>query len=398
MTKLHDLHTLGQSIWLDFISRDLLEDGALQRLVDQGLRGLTSNPTIFEKAISESPTYDADIARLAASGADAFAIYDAISQADIAAAADILRPVYDASAGADGLVSIEVSPDLAHDTGGTLAEARRLWRSLDRPNIMIKVPATTQGVSAIAQLIREGINVNATLMFSLTHYYAVAYAYIDGLERRLRDGNDLHRVASVASFFVSRIDSAVDKQLAARGNTELQGKIAIANARLAYAWFQEICTGSRWQTLAAAGARVQRPLWASTSAKNPSYSDVLYVDTLIGPHTVNTLPLTTIAAVLDHTVVARTVDRDVDQARAQISALADLGIDFDQVTADLQVAGVRAFADSFHSLLNYHLLPRRLPLTFQPSTCQPLTPTACASKLQPPLLSSALLATSPIAN
>ncbi|RME86402.1 MAG: transaldolase [Caldilineae bacterium] len=351
MTKLHEIYQLGQSIWLDFISRDILNDGTLDRLIDAGIRGVTSNPTIFDKAISGSDTYDETIAPLAAAGKDAFAIYDAISRADVGAAADRLRPLYDESDGGDGFVSIEVSPDLAYDTQGTVAEARRLWQLLDRPNIMIKVPATAEGIPAIRRLISEGINVNATLMFSLRDYDNVAFAYIEGLEERARRGEPLERVASVASFFVSRIDGVVDKQLAERGNTELQGKIAIANAKLAYARFKEVFSGDRWKALEAKGARYQRPLWASTSTKNPAYSDVLYLDNLIGPHTVNTLPLKTIEAALDHAVVARTVDRDVAEARAQIAALADLGIDFDQVTADLQKAGVKSFADSFHSLL-----------------------------------------------
>ncbi|NOX63357.1 MAG: transaldolase [Chloroflexi bacterium] len=353
MTTLHDYYQqFGQSIWLDFISQDIINDGTLARLIDLGLRGVTSNPTIFDKAISGSHAYDDLLAQLVASGADTFAIYDELSRRDVAAAADAFRPLYEASEGSDGFVSIEVSPDLAYDTEGTIAEARRLWRALNRPNIMIKVPATAEGIPAIRQLISEGVNVNATLMFSLQDYDNVAFAYIEGLEQRIARGEDPGRVASVASFFVSRIDTVVDKQLAAKGVGDLQGKIAIANAKLAYQRFQQVFAGPRWDALAAKGARVQRPLWASTSTKNPAYSDVLYVDNLIGPHTVNTLPLATIEAAMDHGVLARTIDRDVEEAKAMIARLAEYGIDFDQITADLQTAGVKSFADSFHSLLD----------------------------------------------
>ncbi len=353
MSKLHQLYTdFGQSVWLDFISRDIIASGKFAELMDLGIRGVTSNPSIFNKAISGSSLYDEEIAHLARQGADAFAIYDALSRADITTAADALSDLYAESDRGDGYVSIEVNPELAYDTEGTVREARRLWRAINRPNLMIKVPATDEGIPAIRQLISEGVNVNATLMFSLADYEAVAFAYIEGLELRAAAGEDVSQVASVASFFVSRIDTQVDKALAAVGETALQGKIAIANAKLAYARFQEVFAGERWQALADKGARVQRPLWASTSTKNPAYSDVLYVENLIGPHTVNTLPLKTIEAALDHARLARTVDRDVEEARAQIAALARLGIDFDKITADLQTAGVKAFADDFHKLLD----------------------------------------------
>ena len=352
-SKLQRLYDeFGQSIWLDFISRDILASGQFQQLLDLGLRGVTSNPSIFNKAISGSALYDEDIRRLAREGADAFAIYDAISQADITAACDALLPLYEASGRGDGYVSIEVNPDLAYDTAGTVAEAKRLWASIDRPNLMVKVPATREGIPAIRELIAAGVNVNATLMFSLAHYEAVAYAYIEGLEARAANREDLSHVASVASFFVSRIDTAVDKALAAVGNVDLQGKIAVANAKLAYDRFKIVFGDARWQALADQGAQLQRPLWASTSTKNPAYSDVLYVENLIGPHTVNTLPLKTIEALLDHGRLARTVDVGVDEARAQIARLAELGIDFDQITEDLQTAGVQAFANDFHKLLD----------------------------------------------
>ncbi|HFQ95349.1 MAG TPA: transaldolase [Anaerolineae bacterium] len=352
-SKLQRLYDeFGQSIWLDFISRDIMASGQFQELIDLGLRGVTSNPSIFNKAISGSALYDEDIRRLAGEGADAFAIYDVLSQADITAACDALLPLYESSNRGDGYVSIEVNPDLAYDAEGTVAEAQRLWRSIDRPNLMVKVPATREGIPAIRRLIAAGVNVNATLMFSLRHYEAVAYAFIEGVEDRARAGEDVSHVASVASFFVSRIDTAVDKALAAVGNTELQGKIAIANAKLAYDRFKVVFGDARWQALANQGARVQRPLWASTSTKNPAYSDVLYVENLIGPHTVNTLPLHTIQALLDHGRLARTVDQGVEEARAQIARLAELGIDFDQITEDLQTAGVKAFANDFHKLLH----------------------------------------------
>ncbi len=351
MSKLHQLYNdFGQSIWLDFISRDIIASGEFARLLDLGIRGVTSNPSIFNKAISGSSLYD-EIPQLAREGADTFTIYDIISRADIVTAADSFLPLYEASHRGDGYVSIEVNPDLAYDTEGTIREARRLWQALDHPNIMIKVPATDEGITAIRQLISEGINVNATLMFSLADYDAVANAFIEGLTVRAAAGEDVSHVASVASFFVSRIDTVVDKALAAIGNTELQGKIAVANAKLAYARFQQVFTEARWQALEEQGAQVQRPLWASTSTKNPAYSDVLYLENLIGPHTVNTLPLKTIKATLDHAVLARTVDANVDEARAQIAALAELGIDLDKITADLQTAGVKAFADDFHKLL-----------------------------------------------
>lgn len=353
MSRLHELFQVhGQSIWLDFISRDLIRSGKLQALIDLGVRGVTSNPTIFDQAIGSGRGYDDDLARLAAGGATPFQAYDALSQADVAAAADLLRPLYEASDGADGFVSIEVNPDLAYDSEATVAEARRLWEALDRPNIMIKVPATPPGIVAIRRLIAEGVNVNATLMFSLAHYDAVAYAYIEGLEARAARGQDVSRVASVASFFVSRIDTVVDKALAAAGNTAWQGRVAVANAKLAYRRFGEVFSGPRWEALAARGARYQRPLWASTSTKNPAYADLHYVNPLIGPHTVNTVPLATLEAALDHVVVARTVDEGVEEAQALIAGLADLGIDFDRVTEDLQVAGVEAFARSFHHLLD----------------------------------------------
>jgi transaldolase len=343
----------GQAVWLDFIERKLLTGGGLERMVNEdGLRGVTSNPSIFQKAIEGSEAYDAQIEALISEnpGMAVDALYEAVAIEDIRAAADILVGVWKSSSKSDGFVSLEVSPHLARDTEGTIAEARRLWRRVDRPNLMVKVPATAEGIPAIEQLISEGINVNATLMFSLEDYEGVSGAYIRGLEKCDTPAS----VASVASFFVSRVDTKVDAALEAIGSDEalaLRGKAAVANAKLAYRRFLEIFHGERFAPLAARGARVQRPLWASTSTKNPDYSDVLYVDELIGPETVNTLPVATMDAFRDHGRVRTTVTEDVGAAEATLADLAGLGVDFDAVTAELQVEGVAAFADSFDKLL-----------------------------------------------
>jgi transaldolase/transaldolase/glucose-6-phosphate isomerase len=360
MSKLQQLADLGQAVWLDFIRRSLITSGQLQALVDEGLRGMTSNPTIFEKAIVGSDDYDADLERLALVGGTVEEIYEALAMTDIQAAADVLRSVYDRTGGLDGYVSLEVNPKLAHDTNGTIAEARRLFSTLDRPNVMIKVPATPAGIPAIETLIGEGLNINVTLIFSLVHYRAVAQAYITGLEKLAASGRDLAKAASVASFFVSRIDTAVDRKLEdlqspapdASGSRAVQGKIAIASAKVAYSLFGEIFAGPRWMRLAGQGARVQRPLWASTSTKNPAYPDTMYVDELIGPDTVNTMPPSTLDAFRDHGVVGRTVDSGVDEARGQLAQLAELGVELDAVTQELQDAGVAAFAASFDSMLD----------------------------------------------
>ena len=351
MTKLHELAELGQAVWLDYISRSLLTSGELQELVDQGLRVVTSNPSIFEKAIAGSGDYYEDLNRLVRDGRSVAEIYEALAMADIRSAADILRPVYEKSGGADGFVSFEVNPALAHDTEATIAEARRLFASLERPNVMIKVPATPAGLPATETLIGEGVNVNVTLIFSLDQYEAVAAAYIAGLEQLAASDGDVGKVASVASFFISRIDSAVDKALANIGSFDLQGKIAIDNAKSAYVRFRDIFSGERWQKLAAQGARVQRPLWASTSTKNPAYPDTLYVDELIGQDTVNTLPPATLEAFLDHGQVAPTVETDLDGVKARSSKLAQLGIDLDAITNKVLDEGVAAFAKSFEGLI-----------------------------------------------
>ena len=351
MTKLHELAELGQSIWLDYISRSLIASGELQKLVDQGLRGVTSNPSIFEQAIAGSADYDEDLNRLVSDGKSVAEIYEDLAMADIRSAADILRPVYEKSGGADGYVSLEVNPALAHDTGATIAEARRLFASLERPNVLIKVPATPAGIPAIESLIAEGVNVNVTLIFSLEQYEAVATAYITGLEKLALAGGDVGRVASVASFFISRVDTAVDKALEEIGNAEIQGKIAIDNAKIAYSRFREIFSSERWKKLATETARVQRPLWASTSSKNPAYPDTLYVDNLIGPDTVNTLPPATLDDFLDHGKVATTVETDVDEARMRMAEVAELGIDLDAITNKVLDDGVKSFAKSFDALL-----------------------------------------------
>jgi len=352
MNKLSELAELGQAVWLDYIRRSFITSGELQELVADGLAGVTSNPTIFEKAIAGSTDYDETLHELVDAGKDAQEIYEALVMDDIKQAADVLRPVYERTEGADGYVSLEARPALAHDTEGTIAEARHLFSALNRPNVMIKVPATPAGIPAIQALIGEGINVNVTLMFSLAQHRAVAEAYIAGLEKLAAAGGDVTRVASVASFFVSRVDAAVDQALEEIGEAELQGKIAIANARSAYALFRDTFSGARWERLASRGARVQRPLWASTSTKNPLYPDTLYVDSLIGSDTVNTLPPATLQAFLDHGRVAAALEADPDEAQAQLARLVDLGVDLSQITQQLLDDGVAAFARSFDALMN----------------------------------------------
>jgi transaldolase len=353
MSKLHELFQLGQSVWYDNISRTLLDSGEMQTLIDDGIVGVTSNPSIFEKAIAKSSDYDATIRELALAGKSTNEIYEALALKDIGETADLLKPVYDKTGGVDGYISLEVSPTLARDTEGTIAEARRLFTALSRPNIMIKVPATPEGIPAIEMLTAEGININVTLIFSLSSYEDVMNAYITGLEKRLAAGQPIDHISSVASFFVSRVDTAVDDALTAKGNQTLQGKIAVANAKIAYARFQQVFSGVRWQALAGNGARVQRPLWASTSTKNPAYPDTLYVDTLIGPDTVNTMPPATVEAFKDQGVVAVTVSEGVEDAAGQLEALAQAGVDLDDVTDQLQNDGVAAFAKSFPGIMEF---------------------------------------------
>jgi transaldolase len=354
MNTLQRLHVeQDQSPWIDFIDRHLIDSGQLAERVAMGIRGLTSNPTIFGKAVA-SGQYDELIRREIAAGHDARGIFEEIEIADVGDAADILRSVYDQSDGADGFVSIEVEPDLAEDSDATLERARHLWRRLARPNVFVKIPATPAGLPAIEAAIGQGININITLMFSVEVYRDVARAYIAGLRRRQAAGGDIRSVASVASFFVSRVDTKVDKTLDAIGTTaalEARGQAAIANAKLAYHAYKEIFEGGEFDDLAAAGARVQRCLWASTSTKNPAYRDVMYAEELIGPKTVDTLPTETIEAFLDHGVVSRTLDVGLDEALAAIRAVESLGIRMETVTDELIVEGVASFTKSFEDLM-----------------------------------------------
>ncbi|MBD0320878.1 MAG: transaldolase [Gemmatimonadetes bacterium] len=352
---LHELHPLGQSVWLDYIRREILENGELEAMIARyDLRGVTSNPTIFEEAIGKSDDYDEAMQELAAEGADAGKAYETLAVQDIRRACDLFRPVYEAAGGHDGFVSLEVSPELAHSAEATLEEARRLWKAVDRPNLMVKVPGTEGSVPAFEQLTAEGINVNVTLLFSISGYERVMEAYLRGLEKRTEQGGDLARVASVASFFVSRVDSAIDAQLEKLGGDaakSMMGKAAVANAKLAYQRFTEVFAGERWERLRGRGARVQRPLWASTSTKNPSYRDVIYVEELIGEHTVNTMPLATVKAFADHGVARRTVDQDLPAAHQVLADLRELGIDLDAVTEQLQTEGVDKFSKSFRGMM-----------------------------------------------
>ena len=351
-TNAHKTYELGQSIWYDNISRSLLDSGGLQELVDNGVVGVTSNPSIFDKAISGSSDYDSAISKV--SDKSDIEIFQALAIEDIAEAADILFPVYESSKAVDGYVSLEVDPRLAHDTDGTVKEARMLFAALKRPNIMIKVPATPAGIPAIETLIGEGININVTLMFSLKHYDDVAGAYIRGLKKAKDAGHDLAKIASVASFFVSRVDAKVDAAIDELGTDEalsLRGKVAIANAMAAYDRFQETFSGDDWDELASAGAMVQRPLWASTSTKDPSYPDTLYVDTLIAAHTVNTVPPKTLDAFMDHGTAEATLIAGIEDAKEQLEMLEDIGISLSDITDNLQEAGVDSFEKSFDSLL-----------------------------------------------
>jgi len=355
------LGTLGQSLWLDYIRRDLITSGQLRRLMEEdGLRGMTSNPSIFEKAIVDSHEYAEDIRTLALEGKEVNAIYEALSQRDVQNAADEFRMVYDKTAGKDGYVSLEVNPHLAHDTKGTVEEARRLWKALARPNVLIKVPATTEGLSAIQELISEGINVNVTLLFGLPRYRQVAKAYLAGLAARASRGKPLQQVASVASFFVSRIDGLVDplleKVIAQGGKAadlakKARGQVAIASAKMAYQIYKEIFWSGRFKELAVQGARVQRLLWASTSTKNPDESDVKYMEALIGPDTVNTAPLATLNAYRDHGDPKARLELDVEEARLVLERLPELGISLDHVTHQLEDDGVEKFNKPFDTLL-----------------------------------------------
>jgi transaldolase len=347
------IRALGQSIWLDNISRELLDSGKLARLIaDDGISGVTSNPTIFEKAIGHSSLYDRSLIAAARDGLDARATFFKLAYADIQDGAELLRPSYDEADGQDGHISFELPPELARDVDGSIEAAKRIKAEIDRPNVFIKVPATAEGVAAFRELTAAGVSVNVTLLFAVERYEEIANAWIDGLERRVDAGEPIDRLASVASFFVSRVDTKVDARLQELGRGDLAGIAAVANAKLAYRSFQRLHSGPRWEALVAKGAHVQRPLWASTSTKNPAYPDTLYVDTLIGPHTVNTMPEATIDATRDHGVAAVTIDKKVDVAEAHMAELATIGVDLDKILVrELVDEGVESFAKSFDSLI-----------------------------------------------
>jgi len=362
-----EIQQYGQSIWMDNLTRDMIQSGELKQLIENGgICGITSNPAIFEKAIAGNVIYDADIEAGIRAGLPTYKIYESLVFEDIRNACDILRPIYDATDGLDGYVSIEVPPTIAHDTEATINEARRYYQEIGRENVMIKIPGTTKGLPAFEQVISEGINVNVTLLFSVESYVNTAWAYIRALEKRAAEGKDISKLASVASFFLSRIDSNIDgrieeklKQGVDDISTEaklraVKGKVAIANAKIAYQRFKEIIQSDRWKALSAKGANVQRLLWASTSTKDPSYSDVMYVDELVGPNTVNTLPPSTIEACADHCNVANRIETDVEEAYKLIESLKDPDIDInlDEVMDELLVEGIDKFVKPFQSLMN----------------------------------------------
>ncbi|MDB5454671.1 MAG: bifunctional transaldolase/phosoglucose isomerase [Caulobacter sp.] len=362
-SRIKALSEAGQGVWLDFVDRGFLKDGGLDRLIaEDGLTGVTSNPSIFEKAIGQGQAYDEDLRAFLSAHRDASAVeaYESLAVADIQSAADKLRPVYDRLGGKDGYVSLEVSPYLADDTDATVEEALRLWIAVDRDNLMIKVPGTKAGAPAVRTLIEAGLNINITLLFSIEAYQAVAEAWLAGLEARVAKGQPIDKIASVASFFVSRIDTQMDKKIAALATSgdprakeaaPLAGKIAIANAKLAYAWYERMIGGDRWKALAAKGAMPQRLLWASTGVKNPDYSDVLYVEALIGPDTVNTVPPKTLDAFRDHGTVAQTLAAGRDEAKAVLDKAQTLSLDLAGVAEALVTDGVKQFATAADSLL-----------------------------------------------
>lgn len=365
-----ELAELGQSIWLDYTRRDLILSGELRRLIEEdGLRGMTSNPSIFEKAIVGSRNYEEDIRAMTLDGQSPKMMYETLSQRDVQGAADEFRSVYDETEARDGYVSLEVNPHLAHDTKGTIVEARRLWRALNRPNVFIKVPATAEGLPAIQQLISEGINVNITLLFGLPRYREVAAAYIAGIEARMNEGKSVEHVASVASFFVSRIDSLIDpllEKLIAQGGKaadvakKVRGQVAIASATMAYQIYKEIFQSERFAKLADRGARIQRLLWASTSTKNPNYSDLKYVESLIGSDTINTVTVETFDAYRSHGEPKARLEQDVEQAGWVLQRLSELGINIDQVTQQLEDEGVEKFNQAFDKLINALTQSRRI--------------------------------------
>ncbi len=351
--RLRDIQALGQAIWLDNISRQLLDDGDLRRLVEEdGISGVTSNPTIFEKAIGHSERYDEAFRRALDETRDPFEVFLRLAYADIRDACEILRPTFEETKGQDGYVSFVVTPDLARDAERTVEMGKRFQREIDRPNLLIKVPGTVEGVRAFEDLTAEGISVNVTLLFAVSRYEEIAEAYLRGLERRVEAGEPVDRIASVASFFISRVDTMIDAELDEKGHPELKGKAAIANAKLAYESFGRIFSGERWEALKAKGANHQRPLWASTSTKNPEYKATIYVDELIGPDTVNTMPDATIEAAREESVAERTIDRDVDGARKAIADVEAAGVDVQDVVEHRLVdEGLKKFSDSFDDLI-----------------------------------------------
>jgi transaldolase len=353
-SRLHRLSAEGQSVWIDFLSRDLLASGELARMMrDDAVVGVTSNPTIFQKALSAGDAYDGQLQELLATQDDVKEIFIALAARDVSNACDLLRPVWEETAGRDGYVSIEVDPTLAYDTEATVAEAARLHGLIDRPNLFVKIPATRPGLTAIEEMIAKGKSINVTLIFSLERYAAVVESYLRGLERLVAAGGDPRPVASVASFFVSRVDTEADRRLDETGGPDdLQGKLAIANAKLAYRHYREAFAGDRWAYLAGKGARAQRCLWASTSTKNPAYRDVLYVEELIGPETVNTMPEETIRAFQDHGIVEPTLERGLDEAGRVLGRLAEAGVDYGDVVETLEREGVEKFSASFAELLD----------------------------------------------
>lgn len=352
MNPLNKIQQHGQSIWLDLLDREIMNSGKLQSLIDDDdLRGLTSNPSIFEKAISGSADYDDDIAKLSKNEDNNSAIFFDMAIADIQRAADIFKPVFDKTEGKDGFVSLEVSPYLALDTDGTIEQARELWKKVNRKNVMIKIPGTKQGLPAIRECLREGININVTLLFGLPRYREITEAFMGGLEDRLKEGHSIKDVASVASFFLSRIDVMVDPMLKEKNADHLVGEIAIASAKKAYQIYLDMIASDRYKKLAAKGAQTQRVLWASTSAKDPSFSDVKYVEPLIGKDTINTLPMETIDAFRDHGKVADTISKDIDTSNKALDDLKNLGIDIDTITQRLENEGIEKFNKAYEQLL-----------------------------------------------
>jgi transaldolase len=349
--RLKKLQEIGQSVWVDSLSRDDIQNGNLQRIIEDGVLGVTSNPTILQQAIAQSELYDEELQKLAEKTDDAREIFRRIAVRDIQDACDIFMPVYEQTEYKDGYVSLEVAPELAFDTEGTVARAKLLWEMVDRPNLLVKIPATKEGLGAIEESIAAGISVNVTLIFSIERYRAVAQAYLGGLERLVEGGGDPSKVASVASFFVSRVDTETDRRLEEVGREDLKGRLAIDNARIVYQEFKTIFSGPEWESLESRGATKQRPLWASTSTKNPEYKDTIYVDNLIGPETVNTMPLSTLEATMDHAEVRPTLEEGIDEAHKLFEELKEAGVDYEEVVEVLEKEGVQKFVDSYNELI-----------------------------------------------